>query len=191
MSLNSNPFNKSILASASADKKIILWDIATGKNIRTIKEHQDKVQIIKWNRCEDNVLLSGSYDKTIRLFDMRTTAEGMVVKVASDVESADWCPLNSYQYLSIFINLFLGSFEDGRIELYDIRKMGAIFDFKAHKKAATNVSFSFKHNGLFSSVSLDGYVKIWDGEKLIEENNCVMPSLLMEKYLKQSTVIKY
>ena len=101
LSLNSNPFNKAILASGSADKKIILWDIATGKNIRTIKEHQDKVQIVKWNRCEDNVLLSGSFDKTIRLFDMRSDAEGMTVKVISDVESADWCPLNSYQFLSI------------------------------------------------------------------------------------------
>jgi hypothetical protein len=66
--------------------------------------------------------------------------------------------------------------------------MEALFDVQAHKKAATNVSFSFKHNGLFSSVSLDGYVKIWDGEKLTEVNNTTSPSLIMEKYLKKTTV---
>jgi len=100
VTLNSNPFNKSILASGSADKKVILWDIATGNNIRTIKDHQDKVQIVRWNRCEDNVLLTGAFDKTIRLFDMRTNSEGMTIKVKSDIESADWSPLNSYQFLS-------------------------------------------------------------------------------------------
>ena len=105
MSLNINPFNKSILASGSADMKIILWDISSGKNIRTIKEHQDKIQIVRWNRCEDNVLLSGSFDKTIKLFDMRSEAEGMSIKVKNDIESADWCPLNSYQFLSNIIYL--------------------------------------------------------------------------------------
>ena len=68
--------------------------------------------------------------------------------------------------------------------------MEAVFDVQAHKKATTNVSFSFKYNGLFSSVSLDGYVKIWDGEKLVEQNNIASPSLIMEKYLKKTTVIK-
>ena len=104
VSLNSNPFNKSILASGSADKKVILWDIATGNNIRTIKDHKDKIQVVRWNRCEDNVLLTGSFDKTIRLFDMRTNSEGMTIKVKSDIESADWSPLNSYQFLSLSIH---------------------------------------------------------------------------------------
>ena len=67
--------------------------------------------------------------------------------------------------------------------------MAALFDFQAHKGATTSVSYSNKHEGLFSSVSLDGYVKIWDGEKLVEENNTYKPSLVMEKFLKQSTVL--
>jgi hypothetical protein len=60
-----------------------------------------------------------------------------------------------------------------------------LFDFTAHKKAATNVAISPLHQGLFISVSLDGYVKVFDGEKLNDKGT---PSLISEKYLKQSTV---
>jgi len=66
-------------------------------------------------------------------------------------------------------------------------------DFVAHKKAVTSVSYSNQQNGLFASASLDCTVKIWDGyaapidDSDSKNNNMIMPNLLMEKNVKNST----
>jgi len=183
LSLNVNPFNNNILCSGGADSKILFWDIASGKSSRCIKEHKDKVQSVKWNKMEDNVLVSGSYDKTIKLFDVRDNNSCMNVQISSDVENIEWNPLNKY--------LFLSSYENGKIDLYDIRKFDTILSFQAHKKAATGISFCNKKEGLFTSVGLDSYVKVWDCENAINgsESGVVQPTLICERFVKKSIVI--
>ena len=181
LSLNINPFNYNILCSGSADSKIIFWDIAAGKAFRTIKEHKDKVQAVKWNKIEDNVLVSGSYDKTIKLFDVRDNNACMNVQISSDVECIEWNPLNKY--------LFLSSYENGKIDLYDIRKFDTIMSFQGHKKAATGISFSNKKEGLFTSVGLDSYIKVWDCENASTADGAhTQPSLICERFVKKSVV---
>jgi len=181
LSLNINPFNNNILCSGSADSKILFWDIAAGKAFRSIKEHKDKVQAVKWNKIEDNVLVSGSYDKTIKLFDVRDNNACMNVQISSDVECIEWNPLNKY--------LFLSSYENGKIDLYDIRKFDTIMSFQAHKKAATGISFSNKKEGLFTSVGLDSYVKVWDCETaIVADGKITQPNLVCERFVKKSVV---
>lgn len=184
LSLNINPFNNNILCSSSADSKILLWDIAAGKAFRGIKDHKDKVQAVKWNKIEDNVLISGSYDKTIKLFDVRDNNACMNVQISSDVESIEWNPLNKY--------LFLSSYENGKIDLYDIRKFDTIMSFQAHKKAATGISFCNMKEGLFSSVGLDSYIKIWDCENAIAaDGGNTQPNLICERFVKKSVVLLF
>jgi len=184
LSLNINPFNNNILCSGSADSKILLWDIASGKAFRAINEHKDKVQSVKWNKIEDNVLISGSYDKTIKLFDVRDNNSCMNVQISSDVENIEWNPLNKY--------LFLSSYENGKIDLYDIRKFDTIMSFQAHKKAATGVTFCNKKEGLFTSVGLDSYIKVWDCENAITaDGGNMQPNLICERFVKKSVVFLY
>jgi periodic tryptophan protein 1 len=182
LSLNLNPFNNSILCSSSADSKILFWDLTSGKSFNSIIEHKDKVQAVKWNKIEDNVLLSGSYDKTIKLFDVRDKNSSTTIKISSDIESMEWSPLNKY--------LFLSSYENGRVDLYDIRKFDTIVSFQAHKKAASCVSFSNQKEGLFATCGIDSYVKVWDAENVNMENgnNNISANLLCERFVKKSTV---
>ncbi|MEG4106993.1 serine/threonine-protein kinase [Microcoleus sp. S13_C5] len=61
----------SILASGGGDKNVILWDLKTGRRMRTIPAHKAAVNAIAFSR-DGQTLASGSDDKTIRLWNVRT-----------------------------------------------------------------------------------------------------------------------
>ncbi|PMD41050.1 coronin-6 [Hyaloscypha variabilis F] len=64
-----NPAAENILASASGDYTIKLWDIGTGKAHLTLK-HGDIVQSLSWN-ANGTLLATTSRDKKLRVWDVR------------------------------------------------------------------------------------------------------------------------
>ncbi|CAN8253653.1 unnamed protein product [Cochlearia groenlandica] len=58
---------RNLVASASIDKKVKVWDVATGQCRHTMEHHKDKVQAVEWNHHVPQVLLSGSCDRTVVL----------------------------------------------------------------------------------------------------------------------------
>ncbi|MEG3889470.1 serine/threonine-protein kinase [Microcoleus sp. Z1_A1] len=63
--------NSSILASGGGDNNVILWDLKTGRRMRTIAAHKAAVNAIAFSR-DGQTLASGSDDKTIRLWNVKT-----------------------------------------------------------------------------------------------------------------------
>ena len=57
--------------SGSADHTLILWDVKSGKAIRTFKGHSDSVDAVCLS-SDDKYVLSGSYDKTLILWDVES-----------------------------------------------------------------------------------------------------------------------
>ena len=123
-----------VLASASADKTVKIWDIATETAKSTLNHHKDKVQACEWNPSEASVLLTGSYDKTAQVVDVRTP-DGASLKwtVSADVESAIWHTSEPTQ--------FLVSNEDGMVMCFDTR-MGSI------QISWNQVRFRYAYSGL-------------------------------------------
>ncbi|KAH8671872.1 hypothetical protein BGZ60DRAFT_406085 [Tricladium varicosporioides] len=64
-----NPAAENILASASGDYTIKLWDIGTGKSNLTLK-HGDIVQSLSWS-ANGTMLATTSRDKKLRIWDVR------------------------------------------------------------------------------------------------------------------------
>ncbi|KAF3769656.1 DUF1900-domain-containing protein [Cryphonectria parasitica EP155] len=64
-----NPAAENILASASGDYTIKLWDIGTGQAPLKL-QHNDIVQSLSWN-ASGNLLVTTSRDKKLRVWDVR------------------------------------------------------------------------------------------------------------------------
>src|SRR6266850_2327626 len=82
-----------LLASGSVDKTIVLWDPATGNQLRTLKGHNGTVGAIAFSP-DDKLLASGSADNTIKIWDVagvreKQTMTGHTLYVSSVAFSPD------------------------------------------------------------------------------------------------------
>eukprot|EP01112_Ceratiomyxa_fruticulosa_P011665 TRINITY_DN3187_c0_g1_i1.p1 TRINITY_DN3187_c0_g1~~TRINITY_DN3187_c0_g1_i1.p1 ORF type:complete len:479 (+),score=89.51 TRINITY_DN3187_c0_g1_i1:121-1557(+) len=81
-----------LLASASFDKSLRLWDGTTGKFIATLRGHVGAVYQVCWS-SDSRLLVSGSKDSTLKLWDVRTKKLAMDLPGhADEVYSVDWSP---------------------------------------------------------------------------------------------------
>jgi WD40 repeat protein len=74
-SVNSVAFShdSTILASASADKTIKLWNVATGVCTGTLEGHNESVNSVAFSH-DSTILASASFDKTVKLWNVATNA---------------------------------------------------------------------------------------------------------------------
>lgn len=177
-----NKHFRNILASASADKQVKIWDVDAGKCDITMEHHTDKVQAVAWNHHEPQVLLSGSFDRSVVMKDGRLPSDpGFKWSVTADVESLAWDPHDKH--------LFVVSLEDGTVQGFDIRaaKSGSASDLKpsftlhAHDKAVCTISYNPLAPNLLATGSTDKMVKLWD-----LSNN--QPSCLVSKNPKAGAI---
>jgi WD40 repeat protein len=63
--------NGKLLAAASWDRSIRLWDTATGKEVRRLQGHENQVNAVAF-APDGRTLASGSVDQTVRLWDVDT-----------------------------------------------------------------------------------------------------------------------
>ncbi|QCE01956.1 uncharacterized WD repeat-containing protein C17D11.16-like [Vigna unguiculata] len=175
---------RNILASASADKQVKIWDVVTGKCDITMEHHTDKVQAVAWNHHAPQVLLSGSFDHTVVLKDGRMpTHSGYKWSVTADVESLAWDPHTEHS--------FVVSLEDGIVKGFDIRTaksdsssdLSSTFTLHAHDKPVSSVSYNPSAPNLLATGSMDKTVKLWD-----LSNN--QPSCVASKSPKAGAIFK-
>jgi WD40 repeat protein len=140
------------LATGSGDLTANLWDINTGKEIRTFKGHTRWVSSVALS-SDGKYLATGSADSTAKLWDINTgeeirTFKGHKGSVRSIALSSDG------EYL------VTGSW-DSTAKLWDISTGKEIRTFRGHKSGVTSVALSGDGRNLIT-VSADRTAKLWE-----------------------------
>lgn len=155
LSWNSN--YQHIMASASVDQTVILWDLENATPSTVLKDFAEKVQSLEFNASEPEYLLTGSSDNTIKLFDCRQSDnEGSQYKqwiVEGEVEKVKWNPNEKYH--------FIAGTNDGKIYYFDSRATEPLWTIEAHEKEVTDFGFNTSAPSMLASTSVDNFVKIW------------------------------
>jgi len=149
----------SLLASGSADQTVKLWDVTSGKEVRTLRGHTGSVNSVAF-APDGKVLASGSRDGTVKLWDVATgeevrTLTGHKDGVSSVVFSPDGKLLASGAW-------------DNTVRLWDVASGKQVNAFKDHTELVTSVAFS-PDGRLLASASNDKTIGLRDlasGERL-------------------------
>lgn len=155
MSLSWNREHRNILASASADHSVKLWDVCANACVRTFSHHKDKVQCVQWNPKQSTVIGTASYDKTAVIFDSRLPDDRQATTLKHDVESFKWNPFEASN--------FAVSDESGLLSYYDMRSLKSpLMTIAAHDKSLTCVDFNPFVPNYILTASTDKSIKLWD-----------------------------
>lgn len=162
LALAANRLHRNLLASASADKTVKLWDLNTNKCAKSYSMHTDKVCSLDWHPTESTVLLSGSYDHTVVATDMRAPdAKAPRWTVEADVEKVRWNPHDP--------NFFYVTTEAGTVHYYDARIVPDLEGFskpvwtlQAHDGAVSAFDINPTVPEFIVTGSDDKKVKLWN-----------------------------
>ncbi|XP_050218597.1 WD-40 repeat-containing protein MSI4-like [Mercurialis annua] len=119
------PSSAQEFCSVGDDSCLILWDARSGSNpsIKVEKAHNADLHCVDWNPHDDNLILTGSADNSIRMFDRRNlTSNGVGTPVykfeghKAAVLCVQWSPDKS--------SVFGSSAEDGLLNIWDYEKIG-------------------------------------------------------------------
>ena len=80
------------LATGTKDGIVRLWDLRSGKVIRTLKGHTDAITSLKFG---SECLVTGSYDRTVRVWDLRTGLLSKFHAYSEPILSLDLCQENA------------------------------------------------------------------------------------------------
>ncbi|KAM4598732.1 coronin-7 [Polymixia lowei] len=116
-----DPFDTHRLAVAGDDAKIRVWQVPDGGLVETLTEpefimqgHTEKIYSIKFHPLASGLLVSSSYDLTVRLWDLETGEQVSVLKGHQDqIFGMAWSPDGK---------LLATVCKDGKVRIYDPRK---------------------------------------------------------------------
>lgn len=148
-----SPTELTTIMSASDDRTVKLWDLPSGESTTTFVGHSDYVRsgaFMPGNMS--NLLVTGSYDETVRLWDPRVPGRAtMVFKHAAPVEAV----------LPMLSGTQVIAAADNQISILDIVAGKPLQLLKNHQKTVTSLCLASNGTRLISG-GLDGHVKVFE-----------------------------
>jgi serine/threonine protein kinase len=152
LSVAISPDGQTMASSGDGDRIIKLWNLTTGKEIRTLEGHSQKVNVVTISP-DGKTLVSGSDDKTIKVWNLTTGKEILTLIGHSD----------SIQALAISPDgktLVSGS-DDNTIKVWNLATRRLRRTLTGHTFWVRSAAISPDGQTLASG-SFDKTIKIWD-----------------------------
>eukprot|EP01130_Rhizamoeba_saxonica_P002527 TRINITY_DN12314_c0_g1_i1.p1 TRINITY_DN12314_c0_g1~~TRINITY_DN12314_c0_g1_i1.p1 ORF type:complete len:495 (-),score=106.37 TRINITY_DN12314_c0_g1_i1:169-1653(-) len=148
-----------LLATASGDTTIRLWETSTCTPYKECKGHSNWVLCVVWSP-DGRKLASGSMDKTIRIWDP-TTGEQLQRYTGHRecITSISWEPLHQ----NAEGNRFVSASRDGTARVWDATKRLCVRSLGAHTESITCVKWGGE--GLIYTASQDTTIKVWSANE--------------------------
>ena len=141
-----------MLASASEDNTIKLWDLATGRELRTLTGTVNGADAVAFSP-DSHTIASGGGDALIRLWDVGSgqplrSLKGHTARVNSVAFAPDGRTLASAS-------------DDHAVKLWDVASGSEVRTLSGHRGAVKSVAFS-KDGRVLASGGADKTIKLWD-----------------------------
>jgi len=105
-------YDHAFLCTASA-KEVFYTDVASAKIVRKYRGHVGRVNCVRFNLDESNLIISGSIDGKVKFWDLRSKSYEHLQEIDDCKDSITYVDLNTQQLLVSCL--------DKRVRLYDIR----------------------------------------------------------------------
>ncbi|XP_046545401.1 GATOR complex protein WDR24-like, partial [Haliotis rubra] len=108
-----------ILASAATNGSVVIWDLNRPSRLKqehVFADHKRSVNRVNFHSGEHQLLISGSQDGNVILFDVRkkSVSSRFVAKGSESVRDVQFCP-NSYF-------TFGATYDNGNVQIWDMRR---------------------------------------------------------------------
>lgn len=175
--LSWNPLQKGLLAGASEDGSLCVWDIkAACKDRTTLKplhrwlDHGSVVEDCCWNEKNANILLSVGDDNRIFIWDI-TKPEKWIhcVEDAHQKNSEiNCCSFNPWEE-----HMFATGGTDSKVLLWDMRKLneGPMHVLEGHSGDVLQIQWSPHTPGVLASSGNDRRILVWDLNRIGREQD--------------------
>ena len=170
------PQNPDIIATWAADHNVYIWDRSKHPSIpketstpqATLKGHQSEGFGLEWNPFNEGQILSGSEDKTVRLWDLMKDFTSSTKTInPSRTYTHHSATVNEVQFHpTLGKNLFGSVSDDLTMQLIDMRTAAtdraAIKFDNAHQDAINTLAFHPTLDKLFATGSADKTIGVFD-----------------------------
>ena len=140
------------LCSVGDDSALIFWDGRKGTSPahKVANAHDDDLHTVDWSLLDENLVVTGSADTTVKLWDLRKLGGGggggsvhTFTSHTDGITTVQWCPDQR--------SVFASSADDGYVNVWDIDKIGATQN--PEQKKAGPPELMFQHAGHRSQVA--------------------------------------
>ncbi|KAG0220665.1 rRNA-processing protein sof1, partial [Mortierella sp. GBA43] len=120
---------------ATSGIAIDIWDHDRTEPIQTLNWGVDTINTVRFNQTETSVLASTGSDRTVILYDLRTSQPITKLIMAMRINSIAWNPMEAFN--------FMAASEDHNIYAFDMRKMDKAQNvLKDHVSAVMSVDYA-------------------------------------------------
>lgn len=164
--------HKTVFGSVGDDRKLMIWDTREKdrkKPMHKVDAHKGEINCMSFNPFSEFILVTGSTDRTVALWDMRNLSSKIhsFENHADEILQVEWSPFNEA--------ILASASSDRRVNIWNLAKIGEeqdpedaedgppelLFIHGGHTNKVSDFSWNQNEPWVMASVAEDNILQIW------------------------------